>query len=108
MIDNTTLFSFLVICIVVFPLFVKHSMTSSIYFFIVMFIVLSSAILSNNNEGYKRMNYFPWNEANLVVKRIPESTTIDCSWSFVKDGKPFDYTAPAFHLGDPIVAPYQQ
>ena len=48
------------------------------------FIVLVGFILfqnpSDEKERYDPKSFFPWNEANLVHKRIPNSTTVDCKW----------------------------
>lgn len=42
---------------------------------------LGLIIVSREKESYENIPpFFPWNEATLVHKRIPNSTNYDCSW----------------------------
>jgi hypothetical protein len=55
-------------------------------------------------EEYDRMDFFPWNEANLVKKRDRDSTVIDCAWYL--DQKDDNDNNNLFKLSDPTVAEY--
>lgn len=52
-------------------------------------------------ESYDRMDFFPWNEANLVKKRYPNSTVIDCAWYLDRQK-----SNNVFQMSDPVVAHY--
>lgn len=54
-----------------------------------------------NEEGYDKMDFFPWNEGRIVKKRARDSTVIDCGWSLDQQGND-----NIFSLDDPMVRDY--
>lgn len=61
----------------------------------------------SSKEGYAvkqkdKRDYFPWNEVNIVKKRSPESTVVECGWELVQIGKEKEPT-PNFQENDPVV-----
>lgn len=64
-------------------------------------LIILLIVSTRQRESYSRMDVFPWNEANLVVKRNPNSTVIDCNWDF-EPGSNDKY----FCFSDPVVRPY--
>lgn len=86
--------------IVLFPLTAYYSHRTSLFLFGVVFFL---ALVYHNKfvmERYDRMDFFPWNEVNIVKKRIPQSTVIDCAWRL--DQKDNDI----FNKSDPVLAGY--
>ena len=59
----------------------------------VYFICVATWLSMHNvQENYEPLNYFPWNEVNVVRKRKPVSTVIQCDVKHVMDVKPdYDY-----------------
>lgn len=48
--------------------------------------------MSSSQETYEPLDYFPWNEVNVVRKRKPVSTVVQCDVKHVMDVKPdYDY-----------------
>lgn len=87
--------------LVLFPIIAYYSKNTSLLLFSAVAVCATIFHLKSITENYDRMDFFPWNEANLVKKRMPNSTVIDCAWHL--DQKKSDNI---FSLGDPIVAPY--
>jgi len=48
-------------------------------------------------ESFERPDFFPSNEVNIVQKRIPNSTVVDCRWNMV---------TPSFDDSDPVYYAY--
>lgn len=48
-----------------------------------------------------KMDYFPWNEVNLVIKRFPESTVVECGWNLPSE------PTPNFQENDVVIRPYR-
>jgi len=70
-------------------------------------ILFFLAIRKEGKEGYavkqkNKMDYFPWNEVNIVKKRSPESTVVECGWELVQIGKK-DEPTPNFQENDHVV-----
>lgn len=63
------------ISVVMAPRFAVFSfMVCAVVLMVVLFVEM------RRKEMYSKMDVFPWNEANLVIKRNPQSTVIDCEW----------------------------
>ena len=56
---------------------------------------------NKTEEMYDEMDFFPWNEVNIVKKRNRESTVIDCGW-FLDQNK----SDNIFKMDDPVLSPY--
>lgn len=98
---NTSIIIVLMLSVLLFPCLVYYDKkTAPILFFVVFFSVLLY-YLREERETYDRMDVFPWNEANLVKKRDPNSTVIDCAW-FLDKNKDNNI----FKMSDPVVCPY--
>ena len=89
----------MVAALLLFPL-------APVVFFIIVFVLSVLMVVIPDRptmEGYKEedaLDFFPWNEANLVRKRRPVSTVIDCAWSL--DQRDDDI----FREDDPVVRGY--
>lgn len=99
-------FILFLIFVILFPLVVIYSGKNQpfILFAVIVCILIAyrwKCKMNSTEEEYERMGHFPWNEARLVRKRIPDSTTIDCGWSL--DQKMQDNI---FRMDDPVVADY--
>ena len=72
------------VVILIFGVYVvlNTSPTFTILSFVVCSVVLIAVLIvaTRQKEAYSKMDVFPWNEANLVIKRNPQSTVIDCEW----------------------------
>lgn len=62
-------------------------------------------MMARRREGFERGNYFPWNEVNVVRKRVPGSTVVECSWSYVRDAR-HGFATPSFAESDPVIFPW--
>lgn len=65
---------------------------------LVGFIVVGFVFISSTwKENYEKVptDFFPWNEANLVHKKIPNSTTLECRWKGPEFT--FDRKEPVFY-----------
>jgi hypothetical protein len=89
--------------LLLFPIVASRHKEVSLFLYsaIVVLILIFYWKEDGARESYDRMDFFPWNEANLVRKRHPNSTVIDCAWSL--DQKKSDNI---FQMSDPVVAPY--
>ena len=63
---------------------------------IIVFLIMD---LFYSKESFDRPDVFPWNEANLVKKRMPFSTVIDCEWDTENNGE-------IFCPSDPVIQAY--
>lgn len=87
--------------ILLFPLMARNNKGMSLFLF---FVVFCAALVFHHKspiEKYERMDFFPWNEVNIVKKRIPQSTVIDCAWNIdqKKDNN-------IFRMSDPVLFDY--
>jgi hypothetical protein len=60
--------------------------TANVLFLHILFLIVMDKGVTEGYEKKDKMEYFPWNEANLVIKRFPESTVVECGWEFVQKG----------------------
>lgn len=72
------------------PLFAMKPFAMVCYFVLITLMMLW---LSRQEECFTTiMDYFPWNEVNVVRKRNKESTVVQCDVSNVMDVRPeYDY-----------------
>jgi hypothetical protein len=91
----------LISSIALFPVIAYYNKQTALLLFFAVFICAIAFHLRSHTEKYERMDFFPWNEANLVKKRHPNSTVIDCAWKL--DQKKSDNI---FQMSDPIIAEY--
>lgn len=99
-------FILFLVFILLFPLMVRYSGKNgpTLLFIIIVCLLIGYywKDQTTTDEQYDRMDYFPWNEARLVRKRIHDSTTIDCGWFL--DQKTQNNNI--FRMDDPVVANY--
>lgn len=91
---------FIIVLLLSIPLFPLLNKKLSMLLF---FVVSCSALAFHYTrpaETYERMDFFPWNEVNIVRKRIPQSTVIDCKWDLDQKGD------NVFKMSDPVVFGY--
>lgn len=101
MTGNDTRIIVLMLAIVLFPILAFFNKKSSLLLFFVVFVAMVVFSTEESIEKYERMNFFPWNEANLVNKRDRDSTVIDCAWRMDKEEKNSIFT-----LNNPMVCNY--
>lgn len=88
--------------LVLFPVLAYYNKRSSMLLYAGVVIILSVSYQRNTiNERYDEMDFFPWNEANIVKKRNRDSTVIDCGW-FLDQNK----SDNIFKMDDPVLSPY--
>ena len=95
----------LVVPLLLFPMLASYHRPSALFLFVGVFVCAVAFYLRSSVEEYNRMDFFPWNEANLVKKRDRDSTVIDCAWYLDQDKKK-PYNNNLFRLSDPVVAGY--
>lgn len=83
-----------------YPIMAYYNTYSALLMFSAVFVCAVVFHTKMSVEKYERMDFFPWNEANLVKKRYRDSTVIDCGWDL--DQKNNDI----FHKNDPVVSEY--
>jgi len=91
----------LMLSLILFPAIAYYNQKSSLLLFSAVFVCAVIFHFQLDKETYDRMDFFPWNEANLVKKRDRDSTVIDCAWYL--DQKKSDNL---FKMSDPVVAEY--
>jgi len=99
---DVSIFVLLTLSILLFPIIAYYNKKSALLLFSAVFVCAVVFHLRSIVEKYDRMDFFPWNEANLVKKRDRDSTVIDCAWYL--DQK--DNNNNLFKLSDPTVAEY--
>lgn len=78
----------IMVFILMTPLFVSRPTIMAAWF---VCATLCLVWLSRSSEGFETiMDYFPWNEVNVVHKRNKESTVVQCNVKNVMDVRP-DY-----------------
>lgn len=90
--------------LLLFPMLVsyKNKMSSMIlYAGVVVLLMIFHQKEGGKEEMYDKMDFFPWNEVNLVKKRNGESTVIDCGWYLDQDK-----SDNIFKMDDPVLSPY--
>lgn len=98
---DVSIFVLLILSILLFPVIAYYNKKSALLLFSAVFVCAVVFHLRSVVEKYDRMDFFPWNEANLVKKRDRDSTVIDCAWYLdQKDNNNL------FKLSDPTVAEY--
>lgn len=99
---NELIIILLLCSLLLFPLVAfTHKEKSLILYYSVFALAILYYVKEEEKENYDRMDFFPWNEVNLVKKRIPNSTVIDCAWYL--DQKKSDNI---FKMSDPVLAEY--
>lgn len=94
-------FILLVAPVFLFPIMASFNKRSALLLFSAVFVCVVFFYLRTSVENYERMDFFPWNEANLVRKRDRDSTVIDCEWDLDRDKD-----NNIFHVSDPVVSGY--
>lgn len=88
--------------IVLYPFLALQGRTKAAW---VLFAAVAAQVVvlasRRSEEGYDKMDFFPWNEARIVRKRTRESTVIDCGWSLDQSGND-----NIFSMDDPVVRDY--
>ena len=100
--DWTLLLFLLSLCL--FPVVSLYHHDASMFLYgsvCLLLIVYYQRDLVVRREGYNKMDFFPWNEVNLVKKRHRDSTVIDCGWNLDQNK-----TNNIFTMNDPVLAPY--
>ena len=99
---DISLYVLLILSLFLFPVVANYNQRSSLFLFSAVFVCASVFHLKTfTEENYERMDFFPWNEANLVKKRDPNSTVIDCAW-YLDQKK----NNNLFKMSDPVVSEY--
>lgn len=95
---------FIIVLMSSIPLFLLLGKAGMKVSSLLLFFVVSCSALyfhyTSSAEKYERMDFFPWNEVNIVKKRIPQSTVIDCKWDLDQKGDNL------FKMSDPVVFGY--
>lgn len=96
----TVLFIF---SLILFPTLAYYNKRSSmmLYAGVVVLLIIFHEKEGGKEEMYDKMDFFPWNEVNLVKKRNGESTVIDCGWFLDQDK-----SNNIFKMDDPVLSPY--
>lgn len=86
-----------------FPTLAYYNKKSSMYLYagVVVLLMIFHEKEAAKEEMYDKMDFFPWNEVNLVKKRNGESTVIDCGWFLDQDK-----SNNIFKMDDPVLSPY--
>lgn len=84
-----------------YPIMAYYNKRSALLLFSAVFVCAVAFHTKTSVENYERMDFFPWNEANLVKKRDRDSTVIDCEWDLDQDKN-----NDIFHQSDPVVSEY--
>ena len=92
-----TLFS----SILLFPIVAFNHKDMSLFLYCAIVVLALVSYTKEEREDYNKMDFFPWNEVNLVKKRIPNSTVIDCAW-YLDQNKSNDI----FKMSDPVLSKY--
>lgn len=87
--------------LILFPFTAMIDKRSSFLLYGAVFILLSLILWKGTMERYDKMDFFPWNEVNIVRKRNREDTVVDCAWRL--DQKDND---DIFHMDDPVISHY--
>lgn len=100
---NELLILLFLFSLLLFPLVAcRHrEMSLFLYSAVVVLLLMFYGKDENTSETYDRMDFFPWNEANLVKKRHPNSTVIDCAWSLDQNK-----SDNVFQMSDPVISRY--
>lgn len=98
---DVSIFVLLMFSLFLFPAIAYYNKKSALLLFLAVVVGLVVFHLKSSVEKYDRMDFFPWNEANLVKKRDRDSTVIDCAWYLDQDE-----SNNLFKLSDPSVAKY--
>lgn len=91
------------ISLFLFPTLSHYNKRSSMFLYagVVVLLILFHQKETKNEENYDKMDFFPWNEVNIVKKRNGESTVIDCGWFLDQDK-----SDNIFKMDDPVLSPY--
>jgi hypothetical protein len=88
--------------LVLFPWVAHYRHRTSLVLYTAVFCAALVYTQKYSTEHYKnKMDFFPWNEVNLVKKRSPESTVIDCAWRLDQKDNP-----DIFYMDDPVLSHY--
>lgn len=91
----------LLFSLLLFPVVAMFHKKTAIFLYYAVGLLAIIYYMKEEKEAYDRMDFFPWNEVNLVKKRTPNSTVIDCAW-YLDHNK----TDNIFKMSDPVVAKY--